>query len=161
RSGMIGTRRGSVSKVVVALVVLLIVVVALFLSRSDVSVVPEPPKSATSPVELPATTSLLSVAISCPKTTIAERLDAAIPKSYQFDVDSSGARAFGNPGRGPINVAIDPAARRVAVSTSVAGRVQVEKTVIVKISVGIDVSGHIGASLSPEIAPNWTINPQF
>ncbi len=146
------------------------VVAAIMLHPSHVSVVPDPPTSATIPLELPATASHLSLAVTCPKTAITALLENAIPNTFQFDVNSGGARAYGSPSREPLNVAFDAAAGRVSISTRVSGKVQVEKRVkidllVTKInelaSVGINISGSIGATLSPAIAPSWKINPQL
>lgn len=130
--------------------------------RKDVTVNPDTPQKASATLELPSTASHLSATLTCPATVIATQLEAAVPGSFHFDVNSGGVRAYGTPGRGPITVTIDPAAKRVSASTPVTGRVQVETKVLVfNVSVGIDVSGGINASMAPEIAPNWTISPHF
>jgi Domain of unknown function (DUF4403) len=121
---------------------------------------PEPAKSAIASIVLPAATSHLSAPVSFQTSAIAAVLEAAIPKTFPFD-SKNGARAFGSPSRGPVTVSTDVAKKRVAVATPVSGRVQVEKTVVVRVSVGIDVSGSITASFSPVIGSDWTIRPQL
>jgi len=137
---------------------------------SHVTIIPDPPTATTAPVELPATASHASVTIKAPKAAIVEQLDHSIPKTYKFDVNSAGVRAYGSPSRGPIDVQIDRVAKRVSGSTHFSGKVQVEKKVKVDvlfgeidklISVGADISGEITISLSPVIATTWTINPHL
>ncbi len=138
-------------------------------ARVDIS--PAPPKGTGPAGSFPATTSSMSLAATFPRAAIAKQLENAIPRSFHFDVNSRGARAFGTPSRGPITVSIDPVNKRVSASTPVSGRVQVEKRVIIDLpligrinrvaSVGIDVSGVITASLSPVIGPKWEVNPRL
>jgi hypothetical protein len=121
---------------------------------------PQPPKAAVAQLTLPASTSHLAVPVSFPTKAIATVFETTIPKSFPFD-SKNGARAYGSPSRGPITVKNDVSAKRVIVSTHVSGRVQVEKKVIVNVSVGIDVSADINASFSPMISRDWKINPQL
>jgi hypothetical protein len=120
---------------------------AFALRGSHVDVAPEPPSSSAAPLTLPATTSFLSIAVTCPDSAIAAQLENAIPKSFPFDV-RNGERVYGSPSRGPIKVENDVGAKRVVVSTPVGGRVQVEKKIaFINASVGIDISGGISASV--------------
>jgi Domain of unknown function (DUF4403) len=127
---------------------------------------PPPPEKAISQITLQATRSIVSVPVSLPTKAIAAVLEGPtpgkgpIPGTFPFD-SKNGARAYGSPSRGPITVTADVARKRVVVSTPVSGRVQVEKTVVVRASVGIDVSGSITASFSPVVAPDWTIQPHL
>ena len=133
--------------------------------------VPHTPKTDRSSLTTPVTTSHLSLVATFPKAAIQAQLEAAIPKNFPFD-ENHDFRTYGNPGRGPISVSIDPAARRLSASTSVSGKVQVEKRIVIDIpfigrkevgrpSVGIDVTGGIAASISPLIGPKWDVNPQL
>src|SRR5262245_11943675 len=125
------------------LAILAVVGMELALWRNHVNVLPPPPpEAAVPPITLPATTSNLSVSIRLPNEAIAAALEDAIPKTFPFDT-KNGARVYGSPSRGPITVTTDVAKNRVVVSTRVAGRVHVEKTVVVRVSVGVDVSGTI------------------
>lgn len=163
-------RNGKIhSKTIALLAIAAVIMVVLAVQWSHVHVVPPPPQDTTATIDFPVTTSHLSLVSSFPRTAIAAQLEAAIPNSFPFDVNSGGARAYGTPSRGPVNVAIDAAAKRVSLSTQVSGKVQVEKRVKVDLlvgkidqlaSVGINISGDIKASVAPVIAPNWTINPQ-
>jgi hypothetical protein len=144
-----------------SVIVLLAVLATVMLQWSHVNVLPDPPKRDIAAIEFPATTSHLSVIAVFPKAAIAAQLESALPKTFKFDVNSGGVRAHGSPSRGPITVVNDVTGKRVSASTPVSGRVQVEKRVIFNISVGIDVSAGIRASLSPVITPKWTIDPQF
>jgi hypothetical protein len=146
----------------VRLLFLGIVAAVVMLQLSHVNVSPPPPTGITAPYSVAATTSHLSLVVAFPNAAIAAQLESGVPKSYQIDVNSDGVRAYGTLSRGVITVVNDVAAKKVSASTSVGGRVQVEKKILlVNASVGIDVSGTISASLAPEIAPNWMINPRF
>ncbi|MBI3861509.1 MAG: hypothetical protein HY290_06410 [Planctomycetia bacterium] len=163
-------RNASISKLLLAALAAGAIIVAVIMLRpTTVSVIPDPPRSpAAGAVKMDATTSHLSVALNFPKAVITAELEGAIPKTFKFDESRDGARAYGSPSRAPLNVAIDPAAKRISASTSVGGRVQVEKRVKIRVlfvnidelaSVGIDVSGSVGASASPLIGKDWVINP--
>jgi len=121
---------------------------------------PPPPKSDSASVELSATTSVLSLAANLPVNAIKAILEEKVPKSFKFD-SKNGVRAYGEPSRGAITVRDDVPAKRVYFSAPVSGRVQVEKQVILKMSVGIDVRGGIDASFSPVVGKDWGVNPQL
>jgi hypothetical protein len=129
----------------------------------DAKIAPTPPKGADAAVTFPATTSHLSLTVTFPKAAIQSQLDneKVIPKSFHFDV-TDGVRAYGAPGRGPVEVTIDPAAKRLSASTRVSGRVQVEKRILgATPNVGIDVSGRVTASASPLLNPKWEVDPRL
>jgi hypothetical protein len=84
-----------------------LVLAAIALQRSHVKVIPDPPKGATAPLELPATTCHLSVATSAPKSAITSELEKAIPKTFPFDINRDGTRVYGTASRGPINITIE------------------------------------------------------
>ena len=121
---------------------------------------PPPPKSDGASSDLPPTTSVLSVSVNLPVNAINAILEEKVPKTFKFD-KTDGVRAYGEPSRGAITVRDDVQAKRVYFSTPVSGKVQVEKQVIVKISVGINVKGGIDASFSPIVAKDWAVNPQL
>jgi hypothetical protein len=159
--------KGTALLALVAAVVVIAAVVALWPTK--ISIMPAPPTSMAGRIELPRTSSHLSVAVDCPKTAIAASLETAIPKVLKVDLSRDGARAYGSPSREPLQVAIETQASRLSVSTQVLGHVQVEKRVKIDLlvghidqlaSVGIDVSGNISVAASPAIARNWTITPQ-
>jgi Domain of unknown function (DUF4403) len=135
--------------------------VAVGLWLSDVSVAPiPPPEHPKADFAMPSTTSSLSVAVTSPTASIKAILEQAVPKSFKFD-DNHGVRAYGEPTRGEITVVTDIAGKRVNLSSPVTGKVQVEKQVLVKISVGIETKGSISASLSPVVGKDWSIDPKL
>jgi hypothetical protein len=135
---------------------------ALWFPRSHVDVSPpEPPRGDIAPISLPPTASHLSLAVSFPTSEIAPILEKELPKTFKFDVDKKGVRAYGSPSRGPVSVKTDVGARRVVASAPVLGKVQVEKTIVLKVSAGIDVSSDITASFSPVATKDWTIQPHL
>ena len=135
-----------------------------------VTIIPDPPTATTAPVALPATTSHVSVSIKSSNAAIAEQLEHSIPKTFKFDVNSGGVRAYGAPSRGPIVVQVDEVGKRVTGSTHVSGKVQAEKKVEFNaifgkvdklISAGVDISGDITVSLSPVITTTWAVDPHL
>jgi hypothetical protein len=121
---------------------------------------PPPPKSDGASSDLPVTTSVLSLAANLPVSAIKAILEEKVPGSFKFD-EHKDVRVYGELHRGGISVRDDPQAKRVYFSAPVSGKVQVEKQIIVKISVGIDVRGGIDASFSPVANKDWSVNPQL
>jgi hypothetical protein len=121
---------------------------------------PEPPESPGPVVELPATSSHVPVAVTAPLTALKGQLETAVPKDFPFD-SRTDVHAYGRPARGPIDIrTIDN--NRIEATTTVSGRVQVEKKIAVfDASVGIDVSGRVIATAAPTVARNWFIDPHL
>jgi uncharacterized protein DUF4403 len=158
---MIGLFKRALALIALTLILgLASVTVQMWLSH-PVSILPPAPTSSARLPSLPPTTSDLLVGVSCSDAAIAAELEKVIPKSFPFDSKRDGAQVFGNPSRGPISVHSNVGAKQVFVSAPVGGRIQVEKQIIARISVGIDVSGGIDASFSPRIQPDWKISPQL
>jgi hypothetical protein len=124
-----------------------------------VDVMPAPPTGLQAPMQLPATTSHFSIVLDFPVKAIEAQLNA-IPKSFHFD-SGGNPRVYGNPSRGPITVSIDAAAKRVQASMPAQGRVQAEAQFLARWSVGIDVSADFAGSFSPNVTPDWVVNPQL
>ncbi len=133
--------------------------ILLYWGHANVSP-PPPPKNDDASRDLPETTSILSLSANLPLNSIKVILEEKVPKSFKFD-DHQDIHVYGELHRGAISVRDDPQAKRVYFSAPVSGRVQVEKQVIFKISIGIDVSGGIDASFSPVANKDWSVNPQF
>ena len=122
---------------------------------------PEPPHRATATVELTATTSHVPVVITVPLTALSTHLEAGLPKEFKFDVDNNGVHTYGTLTRDAVSTHNDAAEKKTFAATEVAGRVQVVKKVIFEASVGIDVKGNIGVSVSPTVAKDWAVNPNL
>ncbi len=140
------------------------------LSNRQVSILPNPPLRTGNTLTPASTTSHVSIVVNCSREALVDQLEGAIPRSFQFDTNSDGFRAYGNPSRSDLQITIDPVGRSLSASTSVAGRVQVEKRVkidllVTKIdelaSVDVDVTGTIRAFASPEITESWSVQPNF
>jgi hypothetical protein len=144
----------------IGLAALVLVAAAALFVLTPKNVAPARPDPTPHQTDLPKTTCNLSLPVKLPKAAIAAQLEKAIPRSFQFDVNND-ARVYGNPSRGDIAVHIKPAEKRVDLSTTVGGRVQVEKQIVVKISVGVDVSGTITANLAPLAAQDWSVDPRL
>jgi hypothetical protein len=158
----VGQRRKYVAGAILCVLLGGAVFGTVYLWRSgQVKILPPAPTGLASQPSLPPTTSYLSAAVSISDAAIAAKLEKVIPKTFPFD-SRGDARVYGSPSRGPIAVHINAGPKQVTASTHVGGRVQVEKKIVfVNASVGIDVSGSISASLSPELRQDWSVDPHL
>jgi hypothetical protein len=127
-----------------------------------VTVMPEPPRDAdvATAFSIPATTSQMALVAHLPRSAIAQELEAVLPRSFIFDTTSA-ARAYGSLSRGPVVVRHDVASQRIEVSAPVSGKVEVEKKLLAKIGLGLDISGTIRASFAPVVGTEATIDPRL
>jgi hypothetical protein len=120
---------------------------------------PPPPDSPAPPVEWPATTSRVPVAVTVPLDALSKQVEAALPREFPFDANAD-VHAYGKPTRGPISIRnLD--GNRTEATTQVSGRVQVEKRIIVNVTVGVDVTGRVTAAAAPTIGKDWAIDPHL
>lgn len=135
---------------------------AVYLSwASKINVLPTPPTAPAGRSSLAPIESFLTVRSSISDAAIAAEVEKVVPRSFAIDVRGD-ARIYGNLSRGPIWVRNNTVAKQVLISTPVGGRIQFEKKIaLANVSLGIDVSGAIEGSFSPEVQENWGVNPQL